>query len=225
MLMSFVEGIIYSNNDPRLLADPELTASIQAQFVENMAAIHAVEQSTLPGFSDGREATRAQIAVCRNRLAKVELLPAPILRRALDILDRRAPQAQRLALLHGDYRLPNLMFHEGKLAGILDWELARVGDPLSDLAFTATVGLGICSIKDELAQRYGEITGIEIDEQKIAYYKLLEMTKGSIIGLGGAADIANGGSDLRLLSVSNIALSGQSFLGVLEDEIDRFLET
>jgi len=224
MLMSFVEGVIYSNNDPRLLADPELTASIQAQFVETMAQIHTVQQTVLPTYADGREAARAEIAVCRDRLAKVELLPAPILRRALDILDRQAPQAQRLALLHGDFRLPNLMFHDGKLAGILDWELARVGDPLSDLAFTQTVGLGLCSIKDELAKRYGEISGVEIDERKIAYYKLLEMTKGAIIGLGGASDIAHGGSDLRLLSVANIALSGQSFLGVLEDQIDSFQE-
>ena len=79
-------------------------------------------------------------------------------------------------LLHGDFRLPNLKWHEGKLSGILDWELATVGDPLADIAFTQTIGQGLCAVKDALADRYSERTGIEIDERRLAYYRLLEMT-------------------------------------------------
>ena len=224
MLMSFVEGEIFSNRDPRLEADDALRAKIQSQFIETLAAIHSTPQSVLPNYSDGREATRAEVALCRRRLDKVELLPAPILRQTLDVLHERAPEVQRLGLLHGDYRLPNIKFHNDEIAGVLDWELARVGDPLSDLAFTQTIGQGICSVENELAEQYSALTGIELDPQKLQYYKLLEMAKGSIIGLGGAADLARGGSDLRLLSVANIALSGQSYLGVLEAQLLSMLE-
>jgi len=223
MLMAHVDGVVYGSRDPRLAGDPDLLAGVQAQFVEMLARIHATPQTTLPGFADGPTSARAEVEVCRRRLHRIERLPAPILRRTLDVLDRLAPETPRLALLHGDYRLPNLMWKDGRLAGVLDWELARVGDPLSDLAFTQTVGIGPCAIENELAERYTAISGVEIDEKRILYYKLLELAKGSIIGLGGASDLARGGDDLRLLSVSTIATSGQPMLSAIQSQLEVLL--
>ena len=224
MLMTFVEGIIYRSMDPRLEADPALLANMQEHFVEMLARIHETPQSVLPSYTTGEEAARGEVAVCRRRLLETELLPSPILRHALDVLDRHAPPAQRIALLHGDYRLPNLIWKDGEISGVLDWELARVGDPLSDLAFTQTIGRGPCSIEGELATRYGERTGIEIDERRLLYYRLLEMVKGTIIGLAGAYDLAHGGTDLRLLSVARLAAAGQAMMGILETQLEEFLE-
>jgi hypothetical protein len=102
--------------------------------------------------------------------------------------------------------------------------LARVGDPLSDLGFSQTVGRGHCSIEDELAVRYGELAGIEIDPKKILYYRFLEVVKGSIIGLAGAYDLANGGDDIRLMSVTTIAAAGQAMMAVLEAQLEEFQE-
>jgi aminoglycoside phosphotransferase (APT) family kinase protein len=224
MLMSFVEGDVYRNMDPRLAADAELTTRMQRQFVEMLARVHATPQSVFPRFEVGRDATLAQVALFRDRLARTELLPSPILRHALDTLERRAPDVPRAVLLHGDYRLPNLKWHRGHISGILDWELATVGDPLSDLAFTQTVGRGPCSVEGDLARHYGEITGVEIDEDKLVYYKLLELVKGTIIGLAGASDLARGGSDLRLLSVAALAQAGQPIFGVFEAQLEQLLE-
>jgi aminoglycoside phosphotransferase (APT) family kinase protein len=224
ILMTFVEGVIYRNMDARLGADPARLASMQEQFVEMLARIHETPQSVLPNYTTGDEAARAEVAVCRDRLMRTALLPSPIIRHALDVLDEHAPPAQRLALLHGDYRLPNLMWKDGVISGVLDWELARVGDPLSDLAFTQTIGRGLCSIEGELATRYGERSGIEIDERRLVYYRLLEMVKGTIIGLAGAYDLAHGGNDLRLLSVARIAAAGQAIMGGLEAQLEELLE-
>lgn len=224
ILMTFVEGVIYRNMDARLGADPAGLASMQEQFVEMLARIHETPQSVLPSYTTGDEAARAEVAVCRDRLMRTALLPSPIIRHALDVLDEHAPPAQRLALLHGDYRLPNLMWKNGVISGVLDWELARVGDPLSDLAFTQTIGRGLCSIEGELAIRYGERSGIEIDERRLVYYRLLEMVKGTIIGLAGAYDLAHGGNDLRLLSVARIAAAGQAIMGGLEAQLEELLE-
>ncbi|MCP3986548.1 MAG: phosphotransferase family protein [bacterium] len=224
MLMTFVEGVIYRNMDARLKADPALLSRMQEQFIEMLARIHETPQHVLSNYTTGEEAARAEVAVCRNRLMKTELLPSPIIRHALDFLDEHAPPAQCLALLHGDYRLPNLMWKEDTISGVLDWELARVGDPLSDLAFTQTIGRGLCSIEGELAARYAERTGIEIDERRLLYYRLLEMVKGTIIGLAGAYDLAQGGDDLRLLSVARIAAAGQAIMGSLEAQLEALLE-
>jgi aminoglycoside phosphotransferase (APT) family kinase protein len=224
MLMSFVEGDIYKSMDPRLEGDPKLLARTQERFVEMLARIHEIPQSVLPSYANGPEAARGEVAVCRRRLLETELLPSPILRHALDVLDQHAPPAQRIALLHGDYRLPNLKWLDGEISGILDWELARVGDPLSDIAFTQTIGRGPCSIEGDLAAQYTERSGIEIDDRRLLYFRLLEMVKGSIIGLAGAYDLANGGCDLRLLSVARIAAAGQAMMGILEAQLEEFLE-
>jgi aminoglycoside phosphotransferase (APT) family kinase protein len=224
MLMSFVEGEIYQSMDPRLTEAPELLAKIQEQFVQTLVKIHATKQTVLPSYANGRDAARGEIAVCRKRLLRTEMVPAPVLRHALDVLDEHAPEAERITLLHGDYRLPNLKWNGAEISGILDWELARVGDPLSDLGFSQTVGHGHCSIENELADRYGELAGIEVDPKKIQYYRFLEMVKGSIIGHAGAYDLANGGDDLRLMSVTTIAAAGQAMMGVLEAQLGAFLE-
>ncbi len=225
ILMTFVEGVIYRNMDERLADDPARLAAMQERFVEMLARIHDTPQTVLPNHTSGEDAARAEVAICRHRLERTELLPSPIIRHALDVLHEHAPSAQRLALLHGDYRLPNLMWKGETISGVLDWELARVGDPLSDLAFTQTIGRGLCSIEGELAARYGELTGIEIDDRRLVYYRLLEMVKGTIIGLAGAYDLAHGGDDLRLLSVARIAAAGQAIMGGLEAQLEAFLET
>ena len=224
MLMSFVEGEIYQSMDPRLADSPDLP-EIQEAFIETLVRIHATKQTVLRGYASGRDAARGEVAVCRKRLLTTEMVPAPVMRHALDVLDEHAPEAERFGLLHGDYRLPNLKWNGTRISGVLDWELARVGDPLSDLAFTQTVGLGHCSIEGDLAVRYGELAGIEIDPKKIKYYRFLELVKGSIIGHAGAYDLANGGDDLRLMSVTTIAAAGQAMMGALEAQLVEFLET
>ncbi len=224
MLMSFVEGEIYQSMDPRLADSPDLP-EIQEAFIETLVRIHATKQTVLPAYANGRDAARGEVAVCRKRLLTTEMVPAPVMRHALDVLDEHAPEAERFGLLHGDYRLPNLKWNGTRISGVLDWELARVGDPLSDLAFTQTVGLGHCSIEGDLAVRYGELAGIEIDPKKIKYYRFLELVKGSIIGHAGAYDLANGGDDLRLMSVTTIAAAGQAMMGALEAQLVELLET
>ena len=70
---------------------------MQEQFVEMLARIHETPQSVLPSYTTGEEAARAEVAVCRRRLLETELLPSPIIRHALDVLDRtlRRPSASR----------------------------------------------------------------------------------------------------------------------------------
>jgi aminoglycoside phosphotransferase (APT) family kinase protein len=51
------------------------------------------------------------------------------------------PRAQRVSIVHGDYRLGNLMVADGRVRAVLDWELCTLGDPLADLAYLANTWL------------------------------------------------------------------------------------
>jgi aminoglycoside phosphotransferase (APT) family kinase protein len=66
-----------------------------------------------------------------------ELAPQPIIRAAIRWLRRHPPPpAQKLSVVHGDYRTGNFLFDtDGRIHAILDWEMAHLGDPLEDLAW------------------------------------------------------------------------------------------
>lgn len=220
-VMSYIDGEAFRSADPRFESDPAVAPALGTRFVEMLARIHGVRDHGLSDHADAKSSARSLVAVCRRRLAETEVLPRPLIRHALDVLDRRAPDGEITVLLHGDYRLPNLKWRDGEIVGILDWELARVGDPASDVAFTQLVGAGPCAIERELADYYTELTGYVIDEQRTAYYQMLEMVKSTVIGLAGARDIANGGTDLRLLSVAGLAASAEPVISMLETLLER----
>jgi aminoglycoside phosphotransferase (APT) family kinase protein len=63
--------------------------------------------------------------------------PNPYLDELLGWLRERVPHSDSATLCHGDFRVPNLMFHaaEPRVIGVLDWELSTLGHPLADVAF------------------------------------------------------------------------------------------
>ena len=67
-----------------------------------------------------------------------ELIPQPIMRAAIRWMRRNPPPpAQKVSVVHGDYRTGNFLFDEqGRIHGILDWEMAHLGDPLEDLGWS-----------------------------------------------------------------------------------------
>lgn len=96
----------------------------------------------------------------------------------------RMPQPRRAAIMHGDYRLSNLLVSAGRITAVLDWELCTVGDPLADLAWLlddwrpadepaivmpSPTRAGGFPDRDEMVAVYCEITGHRLDE--LDYYR------------------------------------------------------
>jgi aminoglycoside phosphotransferase (APT) family kinase protein len=79
-----------------------------------------------------------QLEYWRGVIVEDELHPNPVAHAAIRWLRRRPPPpAQKLSLVHGDYRTGNFLFtQEGEIGAILDWEMAHIGDPLEDLAWS-----------------------------------------------------------------------------------------
>lgn len=118
---------------PKLLHDPELApgrARLMGDCARALASIHAIPLASQLGLvqEDG-------LAVYRSRLDSVAE-PRPVLEFAYRWLVRHRPEpAEPPVVVHGDFRLGNLLVDEGGLRAVLDWELAHAGDRHEDLAW------------------------------------------------------------------------------------------
>ncbi|WP_019066044.1 phosphotransferase family protein [Streptomyces hokutonensis] len=135
-VMEFVEGTPYRTADELLPLGPERTRGAVLELVDTLVELHAVDPAEVgladfgrpEGFLD-RQLRRwgKQLAASRNReLAGVEELHAA--------LGRRLPTSPTPTVVHGDYRLDNVLIgKDDKIKAILDWEMSTLGDPLTDL--------------------------------------------------------------------------------------------
>lgn len=105
----------------------------------------------------------------------------PILALALRWLEANIPPPVTPRLVHGDFRLGNLMFEHGRLTGVLDWELAHLGDWHEDLAFGCMTvwrfsrpdrpGYGLTSV-EELAAAYQAAGGEPFDPARFRFWTI-----------------------------------------------------
>ena len=86
----------------------------------------------------GRPPAEDQLEGTAEAIRQLSPEPHPVLDLAERWLRERLPPAGRESLVHGDYRVGNVMFDEQGVVAILDWELAHVGDPAEDLGWLCT---------------------------------------------------------------------------------------
>ncbi len=137
-LMSFLDG--------RVLVDQSLPSFSVAEREEVyremnrvIAALHQIDPDAV-GLSDygRREGFIArQVDRWSRNLQNSTLSLSDDMRFMMEWLPSHLPQESRSVLIHGDYRLDNLIFdaHELRVIGVLDWELSTLGDPISDFAY------------------------------------------------------------------------------------------
>ncbi|MEM1153154.1 MAG: phosphotransferase family protein [Pseudomonadota bacterium] len=138
-VMEYMEGRILW--DPLLpeAADNTERAAIYDAMNETMAALHNVNVESV-GLSDyGRPGNYFERQVSRwsKQYRASETQPIPAMETLLEWLPANMPADDgAISLVHGDYRLDNMMFHaqEPRVIALLDWELSTLGHPLADLA-------------------------------------------------------------------------------------------
>ena len=121
-------------------------------------------------------------------------------------LKANAPEAQRLAFVHGAYRTGNLILHEDRVAAILDWELEVIGDPMYDVAYVlsdlnreGTPLLSYVVDREFFVAEYERLTGLEIDFEICRYYDVLYMMRTAVFWISASGLFTEGRSkDLRL---------------------------
>jgi aminoglycoside phosphotransferase (APT) family kinase protein len=164
-------------------------------------------------------------------LLRDERHPQPIARAALRRLRRNPPPpAQKLSVVHGDYRSGNFLHAEGKVLAILDWEMAHLGDPLEDLAWCLdpmwshadeTRAAGTLPRAEALAVWERE-SGLRADPKALQWWGLFNSVKGQAIWTtSGKEFVAGGGRDLVLGFAG--AYTARRHDEIIADQLERLV--
>jgi aminoglycoside phosphotransferase (APT) family kinase protein len=169
--------------------DPATRRHMYEQLVDTLADLHTIDPLAADLAEFGRPGNYFERQVMRwtRQYRDSETDYIPEMERLIAFLSETLPMQSRTAIVHGDYRIDNVVFDgDGTLTAVLDWELATLGDPLADFSYLAMqwmmpadggaglasldlVALGIPSL-DEIVPRYSERAGVPVAEKLDWYF-------------------------------------------------------
>lgn len=201
-VMNFTSGLIPPDNPPMAFGSwvSELSTDQRATMWNNgldlLADIHslpleAFDQIGLPQAA-ADESPAAHELQLYERLLELGIRDSadPIILQAWSFIKENAPKSGPRRLCWGDSRPGNIIYSDLKPVAVLDWELANIGNPLTDLAWyfwidhTNSVGLGVEKMTgvpdyNEAYQRWSETTGLPIDD--MPWYELFVQWRFAVI--------------------------------------------
>jgi aminoglycoside phosphotransferase (APT) family kinase protein len=137
-IMSMEEGRVFWNPTlPNQLAEER--PKIVRSKIETLAKLHVYDPHKIglgdfgkPGNYFARQVDRW---TKQYRASQTQHIPE--IEKLIDWLPRTVPEQTRVSVVHGDYRLDNMIFHasEPQVIAVLDWELSTLGDPMADLTY------------------------------------------------------------------------------------------
>lgn len=222
-----------------LLREPRYAsarAALPAQLARELARIHAIdlEDPRLRELCHNSRQSQQQgssLAVLHSferLLASLPDYPQPVLQLCARWLERNQPPQSRQSVVHGDFRVGNVMFDEHGLTSVLDWELAHVGDPVEDIGWLSVrawrfgaddkaVG-GLCS-RERLWALYEQESGCAVDPAAARYWEILGNWRWAAICILQAARHNCGDyPDVELASIGRrVAEVEQELLNLLEE--------
>jgi aminoglycoside phosphotransferase (APT) family kinase protein len=196
----YVEGDVVSDELPPALADAAARRRTGEDLVDTLAEIHAVDAGAADLAAFARPGSYLERQV--RRFSELWRLNAtrdlPLVAEVGSRLGASMPEPWPEAVVHGDYRLGNVVVDGASarpVAAVLDWEMGAIGDPRADLGYllatyaepggepsplrtspvTATAGF---PTRDELAQRYALASGR--DPGGLAWFEALALFKAAV---------------------------------------------
>ncbi|OYV60515.1 MAG: hypothetical protein B7Z69_03910 [Actinobacteria bacterium 21-73-9] len=221
-VMEFVEGVILRDRGGATAAfDEPGRHAIGGHLAKTLAELHEVTPDAA-GLSDLARHdgyVERQLRRWRTQFEQTRVPEADVENRVLEVADRLGadvPTAQRVSVVHGDYRLDNTVLSpEGSVRAILDWEICTLGDPLADLGtllcYWAEPGdpaaalLGVAPTtapgfmtRDEVTRAYASHSDLDLSRvgyyQAFAYWRLACILQGVFARYRAGATAGDAGS-------------------------------
>ncbi|MFM8384249.1 MAG: phosphotransferase family protein [Actinomycetota bacterium] len=133
-VMERITGDIFRRDVPETLTKEDISI-MATSLVAGLAQLHAVDATVLSELNKGPGYVTRQVEGWSKRYRNALTDDVPDGEDVMRWLDVNKPEDVGSCIIHGDWRIDNMVFDLGrkKLVGVLDWELATVGDPLMDL--------------------------------------------------------------------------------------------
>ena len=215
-VMDHVEGHVVGDTVPEVLDDPQERRRIALELVDALVELHAVEWTEvgLEQFGKPTGYLERQVRRFGELWEKSATRDLPRMERVTQWLRDHLPESPRATLVHGDYRLGNVIYAPAapaRVVTVLDWEMAAIGDPLADVGYLvatyaqpddpdnpmatlskATAGGGFPT-RAELLARYEERSGRAVGDQR--WYQVLALWKSAVFLEGSYRRLLDGTTD------------------------------
>jgi aminoglycoside phosphotransferase (APT) family kinase protein len=232
-VMDHVVGtVLHTDEEVAGMSDIE-KVSLSRRVVEVLADLHAVEPSDIGlGELGKREDYIArQLRRWTKQWVASKTRELPEMEETQRILEDRMPAQIGSAIVHGDYRLGNMLSGDGTVLAVLDWELCTLGDPLADVGYlmnnwvepgealpssSAPTVAGGFSSRDEMLGWYQDATGRDVSNvayyRAFSYWRLAAIVEGVLNRYLNGAMGQEGDTDAFKLQVETLADSALSLL-------------
>jgi aminoglycoside phosphotransferase (APT) family kinase protein len=202
-LMAPIRGVILRRDPPPGLPfSPATARAVCESFIDNLAWLHSIDYATI-GLADfGKPAgyLERQVKGWIERYHASKTHDIPEIEKLAPWIQQNLPQSSTATLIHNDYKLDNVVLDPADLAhivGVLDWEMATIGDSLSDVGTVLAYWVEVSDPDDlqgirwgptnfpgsltrgELVERYARVSGRDLED--ISFYLVFARFKLAVI--------------------------------------------
>jgi aminoglycoside phosphotransferase (APT) family kinase protein len=233
LVMELVDGLVAAGSVPAPLDAPAERRAMALELVDALAEVHAIDwrAAGLEGFGRPDGYLERQLRRLGGLWEAGRTRAIPAIEQVADWLGRNLPRSPPATVVHGDYRLGNVMFARSapaRIVAILDWEMSTIGDPLADLGylcalyaepgdppggpldFSAVTRQDGFPSRAELITRYEERSGLAMTD--IRWYQTLALWKVAVYMQGNYRR-------------ASLGMSDDPYLLAFADQIDALAET
>ena len=185
----------------RLLRDDTYARArdlMPAQLAEILAKIHKIDpvKHQLDFLAEpGDNAALTEVQRYEENFRRLALEPHPAFELAFRWLLERVPKTPRKTLVHGDYRIGNVIFGPEGVRSILDWELAHLGDPMEDVGWMCVRAwrfgndqkpVGGLGTREDFFRAYERASGTAVDPEAARFWEIFGNLRWGIITISQA---------------------------------------